>query len=137
MIIPLSIMELPLIGIGTYTVKPQEEINNMLGYAIREGYTMIDTAEIYRNQKYIGHFLNNNSDIKRENIWITTKVNFAHVIKQNEPEIFKSLNKTFIDLKTSYIDLYLIHCPVESMDVKIWNILRNLQKDGKIRYIGI
>jgi diketogulonate reductase-like aldo/keto reductase len=62
-------MELPLIGIGTYTVKPQEEINNMLGCAIRGGYTMIDTAEIYRNQKYIGTFLKNNPDIKRETIW--------------------------------------------------------------------
>jgi diketogulonate reductase-like aldo/keto reductase len=58
-------MELPLIGIGTYTVKPQEEIDNMLGYAIRGGYTMIDTAEIYRNQKYIGNFLKNNIEIKK------------------------------------------------------------------------
>jgi len=130
-------MELPLIGIGTYTVKPQEEINNMLGYAIRNGYTMIDTAEIYRNQKYIGHFLKNNQDVKRENIWITSKINFAHVLKDDMKEIMKSLNKTFIDLNTNYIDLYLIHCPVESMDIKIWNILRNYQKEGKIRYIGL
>jgi diketogulonate reductase-like aldo/keto reductase len=130
-------MELPLIGIGTYTVKPQEEINNMLGCAIRGGYTMIDTAEIYRNQKYIGTFLKNNPDIKRENIWITSKINFANVLKEDMKEINKSLNKTFIDLNTNYIDLYLIHCPVETMNVKIWNILRDYQKEGKIKHVGL
>ena len=130
-------MELPLIGIGTYTVKPQEEINNMLGCAIRGGYTMIDTAEIYRNQKYIGTFLKNNPDIKRENIWITSKINFANVLKEDMKEINKSLNKTFIDLNTNYVDLYLIHCPVETMNVKIWNILRDYQKEGKIRNVGL
>lgn len=130
-------MELPLIGIGTYTVKPQEEINNMLGWAIRGGYTMIDTAEIYRNQKYIGTFLKNNLDIKRENIWITSKINFANVLKEDMKNVMKSLNKTFNDLNTNYVDLYLIHCPVETMDIKIWNILRNYQKEGKIRYVGL
>jgi diketogulonate reductase-like aldo/keto reductase len=130
-------MELPLIGIGTYTVKPQEEINNMLGCAIRCGYTMIDTAEIYRNQKYIGTFLKNNPDIKREKIWITSKINFTNVYKEKIDEINKSLNQTFIDLNTSYIDLYLIHCPIETMDIKIWNILRKYQKDGKIRHVGV
>jgi diketogulonate reductase-like aldo/keto reductase len=130
-------MELPLIGIGTYTVKPQEEINNMLYHAIRDGYKMIDTAEIYRNQKYIGTFLKNNPDIKRETIWITSKINFGNVVKRDMKEIKKSLNKTFIDLNTNYVDLYLIHCPVETMDIKIWTILRDYQKEGKIKHVGL
>ena len=130
-------MDFPLIGIGTYKVKPQENIDIMLNHAFQTGYTMIDTAEIYRNQKYIGTFLKNHLEINRNNIWITSKVNFINVFKNDELEIIKSINQTFIDLKTSYIDLYLIHCPIENMNIKVWKILRNLQKEGKVRYVGV
>ena len=130
-------MNFPLIGIGSYKVKPQDKIDTMLSYAFRTGYTMIDTAEIYRNQKYIGNFLKNHPEIDRSKIWITSKVNFINVIKNDDIEIIKSINQTFIDLKTSYIDLYLIHCPIENMNIKIWEILRNLQKENKIRHIGV
>ena len=130
-------MDFPLIGIGTYKVKPQENIDIMLNHAFQTGYTMIDTAEIYRNQKYIGKFLKDHPEINRNNIWITSKVNFINVFKNDELEIIKSINQTFIDLKTSYIDLYLIHCPIENMNIKIWEILRNLQKEGKIRHVGV
>ena len=49
-------MEFSSIGIGTYKVKPQEQMDNLLNSALRCGYKMIDTAEIYRNQKFIGEF---------------------------------------------------------------------------------
>lgn len=130
-------MEFPMIGIGSYKVKPQDQIDTMLSYAFRTGYTMIDTAEIYRNQKYIGNFLKNHPEIDRTKLWITSKVNFINVIKSDENEIIKSINQTFIDLKTDYIDLYLIHCPIENTNLKIWDILRNLQKEGRIRHIGV
>jgi diketogulonate reductase-like aldo/keto reductase len=97
---------------------------------------MIDTAEIYRNQKYIGNFLEKNN-IDRSKIWITSKVSFVNTFKEEYIEVIKSIEKTFDDLKTNYIDLYLIHCPDEKSDLKIWNILREYQKEGKIRYVGL
>ena len=127
-------MDFPLIGIGTYKVKPQSEINFLLENAFRCGYNMIDTAEIYRNQKYIGAYIKN---FDRSKIWITSKISFANYKSDNLDEIIKSLNKTFIDLNTDYIDLYLIHCPIEEWNGKIWNLLRYYQKEGKIRYIGV
>ena len=130
-------MEFSSIGIGTYKVKPQEQMDNLLNSAIRCGYKMIDTAEIYRNQRFIGEFFKKNPQYDRTKFWITTKVSFDNVKNRDDEAIIKSINKTFIDLNTSYVDLYLIHCPIENKNVKVWNILRQYQKEGKIRHIGI
>ena len=130
-------MEFSSIGIGTYKVKPQEQMDNLLNSAIRCGYKMIDTAEIYRNQRFIGEFFKKNPQYDRTKFWITTKVSFDNVKNRDDEVIIKSINKTFIDLNTSYVDLYLIHCPIENKNVKVWNILRQYQKEGKIRHIGI
>jgi len=130
-------MDFSSIGIGTYKVKPQEQMDNLLNSAIRCGYKMIDTAEIYRNQRFIGEFFRKHPEFDRSKLWITTKVSFDNVKNRDDEAIIKSINKTFIDLNTSYVDLYLIHCPIENKNVKVWNILRQYQKEGKIRHIGI
>jgi diketogulonate reductase-like aldo/keto reductase len=130
-------MNFDSIGIGTYKIKPQEEMDNLLTTAFKCGYKMIDTAEIYRNQKYIGQFFKSHPEYDRNKIWITSKVNFDNVKNKRYEQIIKSIDKTFIDLNTSYVDLYLIHCPIEDMNIIVWKILREYQKEGKIRHIGI
>jgi diketogulonate reductase-like aldo/keto reductase len=129
-------MDFPSIGFGTYKLRTQEAINNALAEAFKNNYKMIDTAEIYRNQKFIGVFLENHPEIKRDSIWITSKVSFASM-KKSEEETIKGITKTFTDLKTDYVDLYLIHAPIEERYQFTWNYLRNLQKERKIRYIGV
>jgi len=129
-------MDFPTIGFGTYKLRTQEAINNALTQAFTNNYKMIDTAEIYRNQKFIGTFLQEHPEIKRESIWITSKVSFASM-KKSEEETIKGITKTFTDLKTDYVDLYLIHAPIEERYLFTWNYLRNLQKERKIRYIGV
>jgi len=130
-------MDFPHIGIGTYQAKPQEEMDLLLNTALSCGYKMIDTAEVYRNQKYIGNFFRNNKVFNREDVWITSKVSFVNTKKQDLNAIVKGINKTFVDLNTDYVDLYLIHCPIENMNLKVWNILRIFQKEGKIKNIGL
>ena len=128
-------MEFPIIGFGTYKIRTQEAMNYALTHAFSNNYKMIDCAEIYRNQKLIGNYLKDNN-IDRNKIWITSKASFASM-KHSEEEVIKGINKTFIDLQTDYIDLYLIHAPVESRWIFTWNYLRELQKQNKIRYIGV
>ena len=83
-------MDFPNIGIGTYQAKPQEEMDLLLNTALSCGYKMIDTAEIYRNQKYIGQFFKSHPEYDRNKIWITSKVNFDNVKNKRYEQIIKS-----------------------------------------------
>ena len=44
---------MPAIGLGTYKIKGQEVTDQTLGAAIKEGYGLIDTASVYRNEAFI------------------------------------------------------------------------------------
>jgi diketogulonate reductase-like aldo/keto reductase len=130
--------ELPSIGFGTYKLKSQEEFNTSLDAVFKyknNRQVMIDTAELYRNQSYIGTYLQNNPQIKRDEYWITSKISF-HTMRKKEEDMIKSINKSLEDLKVVYIDLYLLHASTED-NITPWKILRQFQKDGKIKNIGV
>ncbi len=127
-------MEIPEIGIGTYTIKNEEDIDKMLECAIiKNKYKMIDTAQLYKNHELIGNFLKRYNI--REEVWITTKVLFR-IMKKGKDKIRESIENTFKELKTEYIDLFLIHAPDEGY-IDTWQVLREYQKEGKIKKLGV
>ena len=67
--------------------------------------------------------------------WFTSKVSFR-TIPKGEGAIRKSIDKTLYDLRTSYLDLMLIHAPTVN-NLLCWNILHEYQIAGKIKYIGV
>ena len=127
-------MEYPLINFGTYRLG-EIDIYNSLEIAIKMGYNSIDTAPLYKNEKYIGDFLTKN-DIKRESIWITSKLHPRKVHK-SETYIIDSIHQTLKDLNTNYLDLFLIHAPNEEYLIKCWSILEQFKKQGIFRNIGV
>lgn len=134
----MSMLDIPNIGIGTYKLKTQNEIDYTLKNALSSGYRMIDTAILYKNEELISNYLKNNiveHGLTRNDIWITTKVPYFTMLEGNVEKIRKCI-ETSIELFNGYIDLYLIHASNPN-DVLTWNILREYQKLGKIRYVGI
>jgi len=131
-----DIKSIPDIGFGTYKLKSQDEFNISLDSVFKNqtGKVMIDTAELYRNQHYIGTYISN-SKINRKDYWITSKISF-HTMRKKEEDIIKSINKSLEDLKVDYIDLYLLHASTED-NITPWKILRQFQKEGKLKYIGV
>jgi len=104
--------EIPLFGLGTWKSEQEEELYKAVREAINIGYRHIDCAKIYGNEKVIGKALSdafNNSDVKREEIFITSKLwNDSHA----NGDVIPALKPTLEDLKLDYLDLYLIHWPV-------------------------
>lgn len=102
---------MPLFGLGTWkseTGKVKEAVIK----ALESGYRHIDAAFVYQNQNEVGEgideFLKKTDGIKREDIWVTSKLwNYEHRIERVVPAI----DNTLKELNLSYIDQWLIHWP--------------------------
>lgn len=132
---------IPSIGFGTWQTPNGETAVEAVKTAIQAGYTHIDTAAIYANEKSIGIGIKE-SGIDREKLFLTSKV------WNTERGYSKTLNagvKTLNDLQTDYLDLYLIHWPAssnqfdnwEKINAETWAAMEELYRQGKIRAIGV
>jgi diketogulonate reductase-like aldo/keto reductase len=126
-------MEYPLINFGTYRLL--DNTYKALEYAFDNNYTSIDTASLYKNEHIIGNFLTKN-EVKRNNIWITSKLN-PKIFVKSDADIIESIHKTLSDLNTNYLDLFLIHCPKEDHIIKSWAIMEHYYKEGIFKNIGV
>ena len=138
MVLEYSIQNIPAIGLGTYKLKTRDEIMYSMEHAIKTGYRMFDTAELYKNEYLISDFIENKLpeySLSRKDIWITTKIAYYTMLEGNECKI-RDVIENSIKLFKGYVDLFLIHASNPN-DVMVWHILREYQKAGKIRNIGI
>lgn len=105
--------QIPVIGLGTFGSDnySNDQIARAVKYAIELGYRHIDCASVYGNEKEIGEVLHEvieNGTVKREELWITSKVwNDMH----GEGDVIKSCKQSLADLQLDYLDLYLVHWP--------------------------
>ena len=126
-------VDIPLLGLGVFRSEEGDETYNAVKYAIEAGYRHIDTAAVYGNEKSVGRAIKD-SGIKREDIFITTKLWNEDMRKGRQYEAFEeSLARLGID----YVDLYLIHWPVKGEYVKSWKVLERIYKEGRARAVGV
>ncbi|MCM3791948.1 aldo/keto reductase [Priestia megaterium] len=126
-------IKMPWLGLGVYKVEDGQEVVDSVKYAIKAGYKSIDTAKIYENEEGVGQAIKE-SGVSREELFVTSKVWNADQGYDTTLQAFEtSLNK----LGLEYLDLYLIHWPVEDKYKDTWKALEKLYKDGKIRAIGV
>ncbi|KAL1506844.1 hypothetical protein ABEB36_006132 [Hypothenemus hampei] len=103
--------KIPAIGLGTFTVTDEIELERALDVAFETGYRHIDTAYYYQNEHIIGRVLKKwfeSGKLKREDVFITTKLPGCQPPDKVETYLKKSLE----DLQLDYVDLYLIHFPI-------------------------
>lgn len=122
-------IQMPMLGFGTFLMGGAECEESVLT-ALRSGYRMIDTAEAYGNEEAVGNAIMK-SGIPREELFLVTKVNFRSY-ENTRATVEASLKK----LKTSYLDLVLLHWPFGNYYVA-WRELEKLYQEGKIRAIGV
>ena len=125
-------VKMPIFGLGTYLltgISGQKAIE----FALKIGYRLIDTATLYNNEKIVGNALKN-SQIPRDKVFITSKVWNSD---QGYSRTINAFNKSLSNLDVDFMDLYLIHWPVEGKWVETWHALEELYNKGKIRAIGV
>jgi diketogulonate reductase-like aldo/keto reductase len=121
--------DMPLLGLGVWQVRPGEETENAVRWALELGYRHIDTAQAYGNEESVGRALAD-SGIPRDEVFVTTK--FYPGSDDPEAEAERSLERLGIDR----LDLYLIHWP-EDGPTWAWPGMQRAREAGYARSIGI
>ena len=121
--------EMPLNGIGTYSLTG-EECYNSITSALESGVRLIDTAYMYHNEEEVGRAIKDSS-VPREDIFVITKI---YPTQYDNPEAAIDLALEKLDI--GYIDMMLLHHPGEG-DVKAYKAMEKYVEEGKIRSIGL
>lgn len=124
--------KIPLIGYGVFQITDKSQCEESVLNAIKTGYRMIDTVACYENEKSVGSAVKK-SGILREDIFLVSKV---WIQDAGYERTLTSFNKTLENLKTDYLDLYLIHMPYGDYHGS-WRAMEELYKSGKVKAIGV
>ncbi len=124
---------IPQFGLGVYLAKRGRECRKAVNWALEAGYRHFDTAASYGNEKDVGKAIRN-SGIKREEIFITTKL---WNNDQGFESALKAFDKSLKTLNSKYVDLYLIHWPVKDKRKDSWKALEKIYESGYCRSIGV
>jgi methylglyoxal/glyoxal reductase len=126
-------VEIPRLGLGVYQSPPGEITLRAVRYALKIGYRHIDTAQLYGNEADVGRALLE-SGINRKEIFITTKVWNSY---QGYDSTLQACEGSLRRLGLSYVDLYLIHWPVQGVSDETWRAMIKLWRQGKAQAIGV
>ena len=125
--------EMPIIGLGTWTLS-DDEAENSVYHALKSGMRLIDTARYYGNGVGVGRGLQKAIDegiVTREDVFITSKVYGG-----NYERAGGIIDDALKDLNVDYIDLMLIHQPGYD-DEGVYKAMEDAVRAGKLRSIGI
>ena len=121
-------VKIPQVGLGTYLLEP-DDAQASVTYALNNGYTLIDTANVYVNERAVGRGMRASSKA-REDIFLETKLWPSFF--QRETEVDETLERLGVD----YIDLMILHQPAGNI-IAGYRQLEAAYKAGKLRAIGL
>ena len=117
-------VRIPSIGFGTWQTPDGKTAEHAVSFALRNGYSHIDAAAIYGNEKGVGAGIRA-SGVPRERIFVTSKV---WNTERGYETTRKAFRKTLSDLGLDYLDLYLIHWPANRKQFGNADDLRSFQR---------
>jgi len=125
---------IPRIGLGVWRLA-NVEAPQLVADAIDAGYRHIDTAEAYQNEAGVGRGVKL-AKARRRDLWITSKLQTSF---QGYDSTMRAFDQTVTKLELDQLDLFLVHWPAPGRDkyVETWKAFVDLQKQGRIRSIGV
>lgn len=133
---------IPSPGFGTFKTPDGEICIEAVREAIAAGYTHIDTAAVYGNERSVGEGIRA-SGKTREELFVTSKV---WNTERGYDKTLRACEKTLKDLGTDYLDLYLIHWPAnreqfgdraDAINIDTWRAMERLVDEKVVRSAGL
>jgi diketogulonate reductase-like aldo/keto reductase len=124
---------MPWLGLGVWQIRSEAETERVVCTAIEKGYRSIDTARIYGNERGVGRAIRS-CGVRREELFITTKVWTDDIRAGRIAAAFEESMKL---LELEYLDLYLVHWPVQGRVTQAWQSMEELAQSGRVRTIGV
>ena len=133
-------VEIPAVAFGTYKAADGKSAD-VIRAAIGAGYRCFDTASFYGTETYLAEAIRE-SGISRGEFFIASKLWKDEMGYENVKSAFE---RTLNNLRTDYLDLYLIHWPLpepgykewRQLDKETWRAMEELYEAAKIRAIGL
>ena len=126
---------MPLIGLGTWESSPGE-VGAAVTTALDAGCRHIDCAAVYLNEKEVGDALSAAfaGGLTRSEVFVTSKLGTA----EHAPEhVRAACVQTLRDLKLDYLDLYLVHWPIQLEHVEGSTASIPIDPDGTWRLASV
>ncbi len=124
-------MTVPLIGIGTYVLTP-DEAEHSVTVALRCGLRLIDTANVYMNERGVGRGIKA-SGVARDQIVLGTKL---WPSEYRYADAKRAIDETLLRLGTDYLDYLLLHQQFGDY-MGAYEAMQDAVDAGKVRAIGL
>jgi 2,5-diketo-D-gluconate reductase B len=125
--------DIPAVGLGTWELRGVN-CAGIVEHALRIGYRHVDTAEFYENEEEVGEGIRN-SGIKRESIFVTTKVWGAN---SAAAAVERAAKQSLFRLRLDEVDLLLLHWadPLVPLE-ETMGALSKMKKIGLTQHVGV
>jgi diketogulonate reductase-like aldo/keto reductase len=124
--------EIPQIGLGLWLNNDDQACRDSVKWALEVGYRHFDSAQAYENEQFLGEAIKQ-SGIKREEVFITTKIRTSNM----GLELTESFDESLKKLQMDYVDLLLLHFPVTVERRPAWYRMEEIFNAGKAETIGV
>ena len=125
--------QMPQEGFGLYKVDGNDTMTAAIQHAFEDGYRLFDTAQLYGNEAEVGTALKQLA-LPRDEIFVTTKVAEEN---QGYNRAIASVKESLQKLQLDYVDLLLVHWPIERSFFETWRAFEDMKKEGLTKSIGV
>lgn len=125
-------LEIPAMGLGVWQIDNAEQCAEVVSFALKQGYFLIDTATVYKNEAAVGEGIRQ-SGVPREKIFVTSKLWVQDMGYENTKG---AIDRLLQRMGLEYLDMYLIHHSFGDYKGS-WRAMEEAVSAGKIKTIGV